>query len=591
MSMKNYQDIYNAIKANYGVIKESEFGFMASIPDSVYREIKADSKSHLVHALKTLKDYSFQVLEEHPRKVSKVFEDGTLLHTLTIEQSAFDNRYFVTPDYDVLNKDNNFYFPTKSSVSEFIKTHNDSYDYLKSLIDTAVTTANESSLDLTDFSKLPNKVKAELPKVKRDAQVMIRAFLKNTQLLTIDSETLDADIQAVIALLDNYLPARTKVNYPKNLKEKAIVLNSELAAFINKVKEASFEEQVNLVLRSDDCVSEANQAKALKTFNGQQKIDLKLSLAEKINQLVILDVNLNEKITKANSAIYKRISGITPKFTIDDALQAISELYNQKVIFKPELEASDSKSAGSRMRISQDVYDHAKRIVDTLYNHPLTNNILKKKLSVEVAMVWIDSKTGRLQKAKLDIADLDVHEIYDLKFQSTTDGNKINRDFGEYAYHLQHAQYATGYELIVGVKPRFKYLITQKDGNLGDKEIHKPIRVTVGEYYSCTGNNADINRASELLDMARDLVQTAEKENYYPCHQEPQDLEVPRYQAMREEDMLRQWRESKRADVITEKNDMADDDVLMAFGVDVSDDKNHLTPIQADDIFTKVGAH
>ncbi|WP_318515738.1 PD-(D/E)XK nuclease-like domain-containing protein [Photobacterium leiognathi] len=559
--MLNGLEQLKALKKGHKIIKESEHGFMAVMSDSTYREIKADCKSDLSHVLATKRDYQFHVLENHPKKKTKSLEDGSLLHTLAIERSVFESRYFVLPDFDEMHKGNPLYFGTKSQVGEFIKDHNNAFEYLNQLVDTEATIINERE-SVEVFSKLPNSVQAAQPKNKAESSKAVKAFLKQIVKIDINSVELETNINQAIKQIEKMGGGIDK-ELPADPKSKAVIVSDILATTVEQFGELSHNEQVSRLLDAGDCVSDAAKKKALKAYNDSNKIDLRSALTDKIQKLEALSIQLPEKVTNAKPHQLMRITPMSAKVSVDDALTEIQSLYDKQCFYKPHLEDAVNEEAGTRIKVAQKIYDHAERIIEYLYQHPQTSSVFKKQMLVEVALVWIDPLTGRLQKAKLDLADIDSHTIYDLKFQVDSSDKKLNQAFGEYKYHLQNAHYANGYKIVMDVYPNFDYLVVQKDAPLGDTEISKPVRVTSAKYGR--EENKDIIRANELLDMARDLVQTAESENHYPCHTESLQLEVPRYQVTLEEEMLRVWRESK-ANSKKDSDNASDEDLEKAFG-------------------------
>ncbi|HFQ5309325.1 PD-(D/E)XK nuclease-like domain-containing protein [Vibrio vulnificus] len=598
ISRKDFSEVSKAMPHN--VILQTTTGVIANLNDNDYFAIKSHSKHSLEPALRSGIDYEFFTVENRgQKKASDGMDDGRLLHCMALEPNSFNNRYKVAEDYDRIYKDHHHYFANVDAFKAFITEHNKKYSEFTKELKDAVKAYNRAAKTSTQqtvsaYEELPEEFQvatlskpSEQKALQRFEQIALSTFSDD-----LTEEQLNSDLNNRLSLLANYLSTTFNDEELRKLhnatnKAKKEILTQCISALQSKWPSLNQEQRLNIVPRqiTDSLLTQAAKNKAISNYNKIIKSTDSAILDEKESPKEIMDVlQENDALPESlrnTPAVYqfKLVNvggkkGDKEQYTLKDIVPMYEAIYKQKPIIRTDLiECEKEKvSIEGKELITIEQYQHAKRIIDTLYSHPLANKWLTLEGNMpEVAIFWneyishpslewleeqyqedaeqVAESTGSplpsgvrkvFCKGKLDLLNLMYNVAIDLKFVTSVEMDKLCRDAGAFNYHIQDAFYTRGFNKVLeGSKDgaetlqKFVFIFVEKDAPTLGKEETKPIRVRVGCY-----TPQDKQRANELIDATFLEIEHWYSTGHFDGFECEETLTVPVYQVRREMDYL-----------------------------------------------------
>ncbi|WP_343289992.1 PD-(D/E)XK nuclease-like domain-containing protein (plasmid) [Vibrio harveyi] len=581
--------------------------------DSEYHKFKSHSKHSIAPALRSGIDYQFFTVEGRGRnKANESMDDGTLLHCLALERHEFKNRYHVANDYDELHKNNKHYFQTIDEFKTAVAEHNRKHQAFIKDLKEAVKAYNK---DIKSGSKELVSTYDELPPEHKTAQLTdagkrkaISRF-KEIALLSISVDVtpnqLKSELDNKINLLSKYLQvtyseAELQKLFKAPTSTKSLILNDFIQVLRLNIDEMSDEKIFALIPETiiDSLLTQTSKNKAVNAYNkhiketGVTTLDDKAPPSELFATLNLAN-KLPETLSKLPKVYHHKLINVGNKkgdkdtYTVADVSTLYEQVYKQFPSVRSELIEAEKQQASRDKKelVTKEQLDHAERIIDALYAHPLANKWLTLEGNdTEVAMFWNEyvshpslealeqinkvlqenremPESGEqdlsddealpsgvrqvLCKAKVDIVNLLLNVVIDVKFVSSVDMDKMNNDAAKFTYHIQDAYYSRGFNKVMETHPdgaqtitKFVFIFVEKDAPTLGKEETKPIRIRVGSY-----RPADKDRANELIDASFLEIEHWVGQNHFDGFEEEEELFVPQYQARREMEYLAQHKQ------------------------------------------------
>ena len=153
------------------------------------------------------------------------------------------------------------------------------------------------------------------------------------------------------------------------------------------------------------------------------------------------------------------------------------------------------EKAEGKTLITEDDYDKAKAMCESLYSNKYAVKLLKGKK--EQPYFWIDQTTGEECKCRLDCeTDLsEVTAIVDVKSATDASAEAFMRDAVKYGYDFQSAFYTEGAKINTGKKYIFVFIVVEKEppyainifqaDKLFMKRGYDLFREYIGIYHDC----------------------------------------------------------------------------------------------------------
>lgn len=122
-----------------------------------------------------------------------------------------------------------------------------------------------------------------------------------------------------------------------------------------------------------------------------------------------------------------------------------------------------SASVGERTIVSADDYRHADEMVRAAMSIPFVQKLLDG--GREMPFFWTDDDTGEQCKCRCDCLTRigDRLLIIDYKTAKDASTDAFQRDAIRHGYHFQSAMYSAGVEKNEGTKPRFVFIVQEKN--------------------------------------------------------------------------------------------------------------------------------
>lgn len=153
-----------------------------------------------------------------------------------------------------------------------------------------------------------------------------------------------------------------------------------------------------------------------------------------------------------------------------------------------------------RQEVSRTMYDQAVEMVLKLRNTPLVEKLLAGEH--EKPFKWTDEMTGELCKIRLDCLTEIGGELLIVDYKTAADASSegFKNHAPRYGYHFQAGMYCEGVEVVTGKKPKFAFIVQEKDPpyavkvfDADDEFIQRgkdKMRELLGIYHECkqTGN-------------------------------------------------------------------------------------------------------
>lgn len=543
-------------------IVSNERGFIAKIPESVYRSIRAHSKHKIDHALMSGIDYEHR--EKNPDTTSYAcMSDGSLLHLLTMEPHEFDSRYCLAKTFS--EDARQVLFSDQDSLKKFISQHNNEVTTTLSNIKGAVDEYNNQLLASVptklDFESLPEAFQvAEVNNQKQNT--LIETFFQ--QYFEIESEAQDR-LEAVERIL-----GRWNKDFPRlintlleqweggDVNERAQIVAKIASEERDKLSNLSKVEVLALIPKSLTTLyfTAASKRKAVSDYLTKRKSDARNDMidttappAEQVSALIEAGV---ENVADLEAKFFEKIPNVgnkksaTEDYSLDDVLCCVSKLYGQVVYVPAYREQEKAHAEKNKMElVTPAQLSHGNRIVTAIQDNGDAGSILSLEDNLyEVSMVWIDDQ-GLLWKARADILNLHVNVMADLKFSNSAEFNKVARDSSSLNYHLEDAIYRDGFNWIMELEDgaklnAFYFVVVEKDASQLGKEAVKPVRVRVVEF-----EIEDIERGHTLARLgALSIHNWLESGSYDGFLGGIRRISVPAYQRKEEERLIAMMEEN-----------------------------------------------
>ena len=575
----NKQSAVSAVK-ELGIepILHTEGGVIAVIPKHQYHAINAHSKHRIEPALKTGLDYEHAENDDKAASESDSMKDGDLLHCLTLEEAEFESRYRIQPDFDAKYKDYSLYFRTTEELKAFISAHNKQHQELVDNVNDVVKQFNADQLN-----EVPSTIAFdELPATHQTGEVGKRAIKKCLEeyqavLLTPVDLSIENGSSLELAVKDKYQKVHAltagwlnasfskKWSAAKDWREKGRLINQVInEQDIKFHSHDSDEAKLAMVPNALKLAhyTEASKKAAVKAYVAEQKekvfyLDAKLPLEDLLAEAKKygLPIKDSDKVYQTKLPTLATKHETKGTWQQEDIIAVVTAIYGKPALYKPMLVAQEQQVAEEEKRVlvSSERYDHAKRIVKAVYE----NEDARKWLTLddnlfEVAILWNDPTTGDLCKGMCDVLNLGYNVITDIKFVRTVDFDKLERDCGQYNYHIQNAMYERGFNQVVRPTAsegtvaelnKFIFITVEKDAAKLGAEQTKPIRIRVTEYI----DRSDIARAGELIDGAIFRINKWAALGEYEGFKGITGIRVPVYQKKLENELLDSIRLEKDA--------------------------------------------
>lgn len=568
-------------------------GFIAPLSDKEYRLVPAHSKSSITPALKSGTDYEFFTVEQRGQyKETQGMIDGRLLHCLLLEEASFNQVYMVSGNHDAIHKDNPLYFDSMDSLRTFVSKHNRLNAALKKECVGLIKKHNSSLVSdqkkIESYEQLPVKFQTGTPSkaaIKRLSQRFLNEVL--TAISIQDPESAQKDrITLLLACFESQIKdsLNSMAAFLKSTtKAKVEMLNTMMPSLrsawelledtqkVERLPKAWVSEELSKKVK-DDAVKFFNKTQGEQS--SENKLNEKGTVEEMYSQLVKTEYGKSlDEYKEACPQIFNKMFNIggkksdTEEYTASEVLQEVKRLYGGAPVLKTLLVDEEERAAAreNKTLISPEIYAHAKRIVDAALKHEKAGPILRHEGNMyEVSMFWnevleadwfaelddADSEaldgdpTQRrvLWKGKLDVLNLAVNFIADVKFVSTVEFDALQRDASKYTYHVQNGIYEKGFNEIMKSLPsgaqeltKFIFIFIEKDAPKLGEEAAKPVRIRVDSF-----KLPHIERAARMATQATLLAEMWQSTKHYNGFDEVEEIDVPVYQVRAEERWLAQ---------------------------------------------------
>ncbi|CCO44176.1 hypothetical protein VIBNISOn1_1050002 [Vibrio nigripulchritudo SOn1] len=587
-----------SLQTSLGVkpIVSTPTGFLAQMSDRNYRNISAHSKSSIAPALRSGTDYEFFTVEKRgKKKQTQGMVDGKILHCLLLEEASFNQQYTVQENFDEVHKQNPLYFESHDALRAFVTAHNKKNAALKKACVTAIKAYNaelkQEVATIESYEALPAEYRKAVPSkaaLKRLSERFLNEFLVDIPKDAIESvqkervahllKTFNTEIEGALSSKEAFLKSKTsaKVEFLNVVIPSLRVAWEQLS---DEGKIARFPEDWVV-----DALTKKSKEDAIKAFNKTERqcrsdlyLDDKATTKQMYTQCI--ENGQSEALAEYKDCCPQVLTKMfniggkkseTEEYSATEVLQQIKDIYGGAPILKTFLVEEEEERAARENKelISQDIYDHARRVVDATLAHEKAGPILRQPGNMyEVAMVWNDwleadwfaetedaetqaldgdlTKRQILWKGKLDVLNLEMNFIADVKFMSTVEFDALERDASKFTYHLQDAIYTQGFNEIMSSLPsgaqeltKFVFVFIEKDAQkLGDEEA-KPVRVRVLSF-----KRHHIERATRLAKQSALLAELWESSGVYDGFDAVEEIDVPLYQVRAEERWLAQTEE------------------------------------------------
>lgn len=556
-------------------VVSNEHGFIARMPDALYRSIPAQSKHKLDPALQSGTDYEYKKNNPNQKK-SAGMSDGQLLHLLTLEPHLFSEQYHVGKTYEPVEGD--VFLEDSDGLKKLISGHNTQCTETLAAIKKAVEQHNmdmKSELVASlPFEKLPYQYQtAEVD--TRKMKLVLDAFRNEFLTLDLEATSYLNDAENILRKWRNDLPRLTNTLLARwtcgDLHERAKlivqIMNETWAEYQEMATEKIIDSLPKHILfpyytakskKAAETTYAEDCKKQLQT-NGAI-IDTNLPVAE---QVALLGQYSSDYAKPWDSKFFEKIPNIgnkktaTEDYGLDDVLAAAQSIY-PSLMYVPKLRDDEQKCAAAKNLtfLSPEQVNHGKRIVNAVRTNAEASHILDlDDNEFEICLVWKDNH-GVTWKAKADVLNRSVNVMADIKFVSSADFNKLSRDSSALNYHIQNAIYEHGFNHIMSlldgeVLNAFYLIIVEKDAPELGKAATKPVRVRVVEY-----DRPDVDRGLKLAQLASLSVlkweETGEYDGFYGGIRH---IRVPMYQRKEEEMLISHMEENLKCYSVTVLSD------------------------------------
>lgn len=162
---------------------------------------------------------------------------------------------------------------------------------------------------------------------------------------------------------------------------------------------------------------------------------------------------------------------------------------DESLVFLTDLKADHEIACEGKTVITDDAYDKALRMRDSVHAHPMARELLSKGVAEE-SHYWLDERTGELCKCRTDWFTPD-NVIVDLKKVACASEWSFSGAIWQYKYHWQDAWYTKGtnandfmFITVEDEEPFFVtevYRLTDRDKCQGSREVN----AALDRYITC----------------------------------------------------------------------------------------------------------
>ncbi|MCK5132723.1 MAG: PD-(D/E)XK nuclease-like domain-containing protein [Candidatus Sabulitectum sp.] len=163
------------------------------------------------------------------------------------------------------------------------------------------------------------------------------------------------------------------------------------------------------------------------------------------------------------------------------------------LIFLSDLKAEQESANIGKIVITDEAYDKALRMRDSVHSHPQASELLGMCKHFEESHYWIDERTGELCKARTDAFASD-NCIIDLKKVANASPWGFSKALWDYKYHWQDAWYSRGTKA-----DNFFFICVEDDGPSFVTEVY-----CLTERDKCQGQR-EVDAALDKYMVCRDL--------------------------------------------------------------------------------------
>lgn len=552
-------------------VVSNENGFIARMPDALYRSIPAQSKHKLDPALQSGTDYEYKKNNPNQKK-SAGMSDGQLLHLLTLEAHLFSEQYHVGKKYEPV--EGGVFLEDSDGLKKFISGHNaqctETLAAIKQAVEQHNTDMKGELVASLPFENLPYKYQTgEID--TRKMKLVLDAF--RSEFLTLDLEATsylnDADnilrkwTHSVPRLTNTLLERWTCGDLHERAKLMVQIMNETWTDYQEMTTAKIIDSLPRHILLPHFTAKSKKAAEAAYAQDCKKQlqtsgaiIDTSLPVAE---QVALLEQYSSDYFKPWDSQFFEKIPNIgnkktaTEDYGLDDVLAAAQQIY-PSLMYVPKLRDDEQKSAAAKNLtfLSPEQADHGQRIVNAVRANADASKILDlDDNEFEICLVWKD-KHGVTWKAKADVLNRSANVMADIKFVSSADFNKLSRDSSALNYHIQNAIYEHGFNHITSlldgeVLNAFYLIIVEKDAPELGKAATKPVRVRVVEY-----DRPDVDRGLKLAQLASlSVLKWEETGDYDGFYGGIRHIKVPTYQRKEEEMLISHMEENLKGYSVT----------------------------------------
>ncbi|MBY7854322.1 PD-(D/E)XK nuclease-like domain-containing protein [Vibrio fluvialis] len=538
-------------------VVSNEHGFIARMPDVLYRSIPAQSKHKLDPALQSGTDYEFKKNNPNQKK-SAGMSDGQLLHLLTLEPHVFSEQYHVGRKYESV--EGSVFLEDSDGLKKFISGHNAQHTETLAAIKQAVeqhnTDMKSELVNSLPFEDLPYEYQTGEVDIRK-TKLVLEAF--RCEFLTLDLEAANYlnNAENIVRKWRNSVPRLINILLERwtcgDLHERAKLMVQIMNETWADYQEMASENIIDSLPK--DFLLPYFTARSKKAAEAAYAQDCKKQLQENgaiidthlpvDEQVVLLEQYSSDYFEPWDSQFFEKIPNIgnkktaTEDYGLDDVIAAAQQIY-PSLMYVPKLRDDEQKCAAAKNLtfLSPEQADHGQRIVNAVRANADASRILDlDDNEFEICLVWKDEH-GVTWKAKADVLNRSVNVMADIKFVSSADFNKLSRDSSALNYHIQNAIYEHGFNHITSlldgeVLNAFYLIIVEKDAPELGKAATKPVRVRVVEY-----DRPDVDRGLKLAQLASlSVLKWEETGDYDGFYGGIRHIKVPTYQR-KEEEML-----------------------------------------------------
>lgn len=157
----------------------------------------------------------------------------------------------------------------------------------------------------------------------------------------------------------------------------------------------------------------------------------------------------------------KRDFSQTPMFYENE--KGEEKLWAKRSSSKAAAAIKEKLEEGGKLLVKRDAWEATEKMVESLISFPPAAKALSSKGTAQVTMIWIDSETGILCKARVDWWT--DNAIYDLKSTLAGGAHQLQwpREIWKYRYDVQAGAYVSGRSHLCGGElVSFKWLVVEK---------------------------------------------------------------------------------------------------------------------------------